>query len=198
MISVSVHRFSLLVPIQRQNECHTRWFKLIQSVSAWKGVTRSRRSSAWPIPFCGQLLTSQSGTVTGPGGESSPRGTEAVCLCSGRAGRSHTVGRKEEGQKKRRWRRKGKIGKRRDKLTNYILYFATYMHFFLHISSQTCFILYWVEKIFPNHADTKALLHLSKGIEFLVGAKVSHFLVKPKWLFKKTKQPESSTTCSLF
>lgn len=124
VISVSVHRFSQLVPIQRQNECRTRWFKLIQSVSAWKGVTRSRRSSAWPIPFCGQLLTSQSGTVDGPGGESSPRGTEAVCLCSGRAGRSHTVGRKEEGQKKRRWRRKGKTGKRRDELTNCILYFT--------------------------------------------------------------------------
>lgn len=54
---------------------------------------RSGRSSAWPIPFYGQLLTSQSGTVAGLREESSPRGTEATCLCSGPAGRSHTVGR---------------------------------------------------------------------------------------------------------
>lgn len=48
----------------------------------------------WPNPFWTRLLTSQSGTVADPGEESSPRDTEAVCLCSGRVGRSHTVGRK--------------------------------------------------------------------------------------------------------
>lgn len=48
----------------------------------------------WPSPFSTRLLTSQSGTVADPGEESSPRGTEAVCLCSGRVGRSHTVRRK--------------------------------------------------------------------------------------------------------
>lgn len=30
--------------------------------------------------------------MAGPRGESSPRGTEAICLCSGPVGRSHTVG----------------------------------------------------------------------------------------------------------
>lgn len=83
--------FSPLVPMQRQNECHTWWFEKIQSVSASEGVTRSRHSSAWPIPFYGQLLTSQSGTVAGPREESSLRGTEAICLCSGPVGRSHTA-----------------------------------------------------------------------------------------------------------
>lgn len=92
----------LLVPMQRQNECHTWWFKLIQSVSASKGVMRSRRSSAWPIPFYEQLRTSQSGTAADRHGEFSLRGTEAICLYSGPVGKSHTVG---AGQ------RKGKKGK---------------------------------------------------------------------------------------
>lgn len=48
----------------------------------------------WPNPFSTRLPTSQSGTVDDPGEESSPHGTEAVCLCSGRVGRSHTVRRK--------------------------------------------------------------------------------------------------------
>lgn len=52
---------------------------------------RSHRSSVWPIPFFEQLLTSQSGTVAGPREESSPHGTEAICLCNGPAGRSHTL-----------------------------------------------------------------------------------------------------------
>lgn len=87
--------------MQRQNECHTWWFKLIQSVSASKGVTRSRRSSAWPIPFYEQLRTSQSGTAADPHGESSLHGTEAICLYSGPVGKNHTVGagqRMEEGK----------------------------------------------------------------------------------------------------
>lgn len=92
--------FSPLVPMQRQNECHTWWFELIQSVSASRVVMRSRRSSAWPIPFYGQLPTSQSGTVAGPREESSPRGTEAICLCSGPVGRSHTVSTRKRERKK--------------------------------------------------------------------------------------------------
>lgn len=74
-----------------------------QSVSAWGGggqggggVMRSRRSSVWPSPFSSPPPTSQSGTEAGPGEGSSPRGTEAVCLCSGRVGRSHTVGKEVE------------------------------------------------------------------------------------------------------
>lgn len=92
------------------------WIKLIGSVSA-RGVrvTRSRRSSVWPNPFSTRLPTSRSGTVADRGEESSLHGTEAVCLCSGRVGRSHTVGeggpatrgnargRGERGKKKFSW-----------------------------------------------------------------------------------------------
>lgn len=66
-------------------------FFLFFKVRASKQVTRSRRSSVWPIPFFGRLLTSQSETEAGPREESSPRGTEAVCPCSAPVGRSHTV-----------------------------------------------------------------------------------------------------------
>ncbi len=120
-----------LVPMQRQNECHTWWFELIQSVSASKRVTRSRRSSAWPIPFYGQLLTSQSGTVAGPHEESSRRGTEAICLCSGPVGRSHTVGTgRGKGQEGWRGRKEGK----NKKWTHVIYVIANHLHLFALIS----------------------------------------------------------------
>lgn len=87
-------------------------FEMFQSVSALKRVTRSHRSSAWPIPFYGHFPTSQSGTVAGPREESSPRGTEAVCLCSGPVGRSHTV---DAGRKADRSRKGGMEGWRAQK-----------------------------------------------------------------------------------
>lgn len=55
-------------------------------------VRRSRRSSVWPILFYGFSPTSLSGTAADPREESSPRGTGAICLCSGPAGRNHTGG----------------------------------------------------------------------------------------------------------
>lgn len=133
--------FSLLVPMQRQNERVTWWFKLIQSVSASKGVTRSRRSSAWPIPFYGQLLTSQSGTAAGPREESSLRGTEAICLCSGPVGRSHTVGTgKRKASSSADRGREGRRGGRREekyKLTDFILYLKMYLQ-----TTNICFPLF--------------------------------------------------------
>lgn len=68
------------------------FFFFFFKVRASKQVTRSRRSSVWPIPFFGRLLTSQSETEAGPREESWPRGTEAVCPCSAPVGRSHTLG----------------------------------------------------------------------------------------------------------
>lgn len=70
---------------------HGDFFLFLKSVRASKQVTRSRRSSVWPIPFFGHLLTSQSETEAGPREESSRRGTEAVCPCSAPVGRSHTI-----------------------------------------------------------------------------------------------------------
>lgn len=115
--------------MQRQNECHTWRFKLIQSVSASKEVMRSRHSSAWPIPFYEQLRTSQSGTAADPHGESSLRGTEAICLYSGPVGKSHTVGagqREEEGKEEKKF-----------KLTDFILYLRMYLQ-----SPSICFSLF--------------------------------------------------------
>lgn len=90
---------------------------------------RSRRSSAWPIPFYEQLRTSQSGTAADPHGEFSLRGTEAICLYSGPVGKSHTVG---AGQRKE----EGKEGKK-FKLTDFILYLRMYLQ-----SSSICFSLF--------------------------------------------------------
>lgn len=81
------------------------------------GVTRSRHSSVWPIPFYGQLLTSQSGTVAGPREESSLRGTEALCLCSGPVGRSHTATGKGTARRSADRGRKGEKGKKKQKKT---------------------------------------------------------------------------------
>lgn len=64
----------------------------VESVDATEEVRRSRRSSVWPILFYGFSPTSPSGTAAGPRGGSSPRGTGAICLCSGPAGRNHTGG----------------------------------------------------------------------------------------------------------
>lgn len=69
VIPVSVHFFSQLIQQQRHNECCTFFF-LFFKVRASKQVTRSRRSSVWPIPFFGRLLTSQSETEAGPREES--------------------------------------------------------------------------------------------------------------------------------
>lgn len=100
----------------------------IQSVSASEGVTRSRHSSVWPIPFYGQLLTSQSGTVAGPREESSLRGTEAICLCSGPVGRSHTATGKRIARKKGRERREGGGGRGKKSDSFLGMYFQKKQH----------------------------------------------------------------------
>lgn len=120
--SLFVYSFRPSVPIQRQDESRAPpWIKMnwvSQRLGSSFVVTRSRRSSVWPSPFSTPRPTSQSGTVADPGEESSPRGTEAVCLCSGRVGRSRTgwggrAGRAEETQvdEERRREKKG-VGKK--------------------------------------------------------------------------------------
>lgn len=64
----------------------------VESVGATGEVRRSRRSSVWPTLFYGFSPTSLSGTAADPHEESSPRGTGAISLCSGPAGRNHTGG----------------------------------------------------------------------------------------------------------
>lgn len=87
VVPVFVHFFKNSVT-GSHSECHT--FEQFKPNSASK-VTRSRRSSAWPIPFYGHFLTSPSGIGADAHEESAPRGTEEGCLCSGCVGRSHTV-----------------------------------------------------------------------------------------------------------
>lgn len=90
------------------SECRT--FKLLKPNRASE-VTRSRHSSAWPIPFYGHFQTSRSGIAADAHEESSPRGTEGVCLCNGRVGRSHTVG-------KWKWKQKNKEGEQQKEKRN--------------------------------------------------------------------------------